>query len=205
MKNWIAHLRRILIPSSVMALPLSFMAFAAPAALAATYNQYCNSVGVCINQYGGGPNVESSGMNHDNNAFNITRDVARCNDGLTTSSCPIAGNPANLPIVYVEDVNPSSPYESDCLGDYGDSSSDAAAGVNDECDTSSPNGGWGTVFVEGDGATGGCPSGTFALYDAHWSSSWSQRAGIYWAAGANHQVYLNTLSPYCLTRSSFSG
>src|ERR1700683_1121464 len=200
MKDWITRLRRLLIPSSVIALPLSFMAFAAPAALAATYDQFCES-GQCINQWGGGPNVMTSGTGHINNACQMILDTSRCNDGRSSSNCPVSGVPIGLQIVYLEDVNPSSPYIGECLGDYGNSSTDTNAGVNNPCD---PGGGWGTVFLYAPGTNGNCTGSAFNLFNVHWSSSWSNRVGISWPDGLNNQIVLNTPSPKCLTESTFN-
>ncbi len=200
MKDWILRPGRLMFQSVILVVTLSFV-FASPMALAATYDQFCES-GQCINQWGGGPNVMTSGTGHINNAFQMILDTSRCNAGLTSSNCPISGNPIGLEIVYLEDVNPSSPYLGDCVGDYGNSSTNTNAGVNDACD---PGGGWGTVFVFAPGTNGDCTSPAFALYNAHWSSTWPNREGISWPNGLNQQVALNALAPIkCITESTFN-
>jgi hypothetical protein len=204
MKDWIMRQGSQIRKSPYMAalvVPLLIL-FAAPVAQAASGTQFCTGIGSgsCLNMWNGGPSVKSYGPNVANNDLQQVTDVWRCNGGYTTSSCPIAGNPANLLIVNFVDHNPNSPYYRDCIGDANDSSSNASVGVVDPCDNGGANGGWGTVYVQ---YGQGCPNGAQAYYNAHWSSSWSSRAGLGWS-GSGQQAYNNTYPLTCGYGTSFS-
>lgn len=76
-----------------------------------------------------------------------------------------------------------------CIGDYGNSSSDARAGFDDCSSTDVP---WGAdVVVE---SSASCPNGWVALYDKHW--------GGYVSGGTTNgaAVYLNSASIACWDR-----
>lgn len=206
MKDWRVHhtryhVQNLFIIVVLIVVPLLVL-FAAPVAEAQGGGlQWCGSGNTCLNQWGGGPDVKSYGPNVANDAWVVEQDPWRCNKGVSTSTCPINGNPSGLPVVYIMDNNFSSPYYGDCIGDYGNSQTDARAGVSSSCDSGGANGGWGTVFLNVTG--NGCPSGSSVFYNAHWSTNWSNSGagGIYWASGSGNQVYLNTRSPLCLFSS----
>ncbi len=124
-------------------------------------------------------------------------DIWRCDHGVSTITCPIQAGPAGYPVAFILNDNPSSPYYGDCLGDLGNSSTDAAAGTNDKCDNNGPNGGWGTVFL-----ITPCGNGSYMYWNGHWSPSWTLARGIQ-VSGTGNQAYLNSASLSCLFNTQY--
>jgi hypothetical protein len=180
---------------------------AQPYQLKAQHDPYelCNpdsSPTQCLNNWNNGPAVESYGPDTTNDAFGTYVDTYRCNDGHTTSSCPIKGNPSGLQIVQVHNEDPNSLYYGQCVGDANNSPTNARAYDNDACDNGGANGGWGTVFVY---YPDSCPDNGIGYVNVHWNSTWSTLAGIGWAGnGYGYQAYLNTVTAFCLVTLQFA-
>ena len=77
------------------------------------YNQYCDSGGYCLNGWGGGPYVNAYTMNVVNNDFEAFQNSSGYENIVFT------GGPSN--------------YTGQCVSDYGNSSSDARAGLDGQC------------------------------------------------------------------------
>jgi hypothetical protein len=119
-----------------------------PAAYAQTGNTYCADIepgAECLNAWGGGPEVNVyNGVSADYNLFEIYSE--------------------NSGAVQIIDSD-GGPYDGACIGDYGNSSTDARAGL-DPCGARNGSGaGWGTIMQE---ETAECPSGSVAFHDNHW-------------------------------------
>jgi hypothetical protein len=144
-----------------------------------------HSVTKCLNAWNGGPEVADYSPNVPNDAFNFYRDEDACNDGYTTTNCPISGVPTGLEIVYFPYAGGGT-YNGDCIADYGGSSGDAAAGL-------AGCGAYGYLFVQQSTSCG------ISFISDHWSSSWSTRVGLGFALnGLNgNQAYLNNDTVNC--------
>ncbi len=196
-------LRKILlIIAAATLLTGSAVAAAGPAA-ASTYNEYCGfGTNECLNNWGGGSPVKTYTPDTVNNAFQAYVDTYRCNKGHTSANCPISGVPSGLQIVQIHNTDPDSPFDGDCIGDNGNSSSDAKAADNLACDNGGANGGWGTVFVY---FADSCPGDSIGFVNAHWASNWAAQAGLNSAndlTGSGSQVYLNAPAA-CFTPLGF--
>lgn len=131
-----------------------------------TQNQYCNG-GYCLNGWNGGPEVNAYTVNHVNNNFSVFRDPGTAYDFIE----------------YTGDGN----YKDQCIGDYGDSSSDARAGLSGFC--SSGQIAWGAIFKLK--ACGNGDSG-WAFKNVHWGG---------WLTPNSHSdgspFYLNSATETC--------
>jgi hypothetical protein len=112
------------------------------------YDYYCTAgqgdVG-CLNAWGGGPSVKvetDSGPGIQNNRFQVL---------------PV-GN-GNYQIQFIG----GGTYNNDCIGDDGNISGNAAAGLV-PCNTHTAAG-WGTIFRDRSNL---CKGGLVAYYDSHW-------------------------------------
>lgn len=153
--------------------PLAFVA--SPALAAGSGNQWCISNGTytylitCANAWSGGPAVDSY-------------DASSLNNDFTLIEAPGTSNWA------LEDTDGGA-YSGYCLGDYGNSSSDARAGL-----VACPNvntgstGGWGSNFhlysCEGSNGYSG-----YYFYNNHWGEYLSPSGS--WDNG--DAMYLNTV------------
>jgi hypothetical protein len=164
------------------------------------YDQ-CGPARYCINDWNGGTDIKSYAYNGGavgNNKFSIFQDLNECNHGLTTSSCPWAGTPSGLPIVVFMLENGGT-YNGYCIGDNGNSSTNASSGVVG-CPSGSGTGGWGDNFIAVSPSIAGCSSGYSAFYNLHWNSSWSTlNVGLGTANGNGDQIYNNSDPAQCLT------
>lgn len=141
-------------------------------------NQYCitDSPYMCLNAWGGGPriNVWNYGGTGNNDFY-----VGTLSNG--NNYIMVTGN------------NKSYGY---CIGDYGNSSSNASAAI-DDCPTNSSSGGWGTNFRMGTCSTGNGKVG-YTFYNIHWNG-YLKPGG----AAAGKYFYLNGPGGsqiYCFTK-----
>lgn len=139
---------------------------AAHAASAA--HQYCVSGAYCLNAWNGGPavNVYSTGV--QNNDF-----YAFYNSGTGYYNIAFIGG---------------GTYDGDCVSDYGNSSSDARAGLDGNCQLGSIA--WGANFMEDDN----CGAGAVGFQNVHWGG-WLAPAGN----ADGDAFYLNNGSEHCFS------
>jgi hypothetical protein len=141
----------------------------------------------CLNAWSGGPLVKTEDPGTSNENFTIERVAGRCAAGsqLTTSGCPIAGIPAGFLIVQIR-------HGSQCVDDLNGSSTDAHVGSTGTCNNvnTGQGGSFGTIYVYG---TPGCPTSSFPLWSAKWSTSWPNSMGglNYNGGGPGQQFWQN--------------
>lgn len=178
-------MRKLAIVLAILGMMLG-IGFTAIPAHATGGTSWCNNASppsavTCLNAWYGGPLVKSFAPGVANDNFNYYQDTGACNAGLTSTNCPISGVPSNLEIIKVT-FQGSGVYQGDCVGDYLNSQTNAAAGLG-SCSN------WGTTIVVD---TTSCASGTYFLVDAHFSTNWSSRVGIGWQGDGNgQQIYLD--------------
>jgi hypothetical protein len=143
-------------------------------ASAATYQVYCSipngTTFACLNAWAGGPDVkveESDSSAIQNNHFQV---LAEGND---TYQIQFVGGGA---------------YNNDCIGDEGDTSGNAAAGLV-PCNTMQSGPGWGTIFEETSSTCGAL----IAFHNRHWNGYLGPIDG--YVTGS--RFYLNKPSPVC--------
>jgi hypothetical protein len=102
--------------------------------------QYCDGGGYCLNAWNEGPQVNAYTETHVNNNFSAFAN----HDGYET----------------IEYLGPG-PYVHECISDYGNSSGDARAGLNQYCDSGQIA--WGANFT-----VEGCGNSTYAFKNVHW-------------------------------------
>jgi hypothetical protein len=127
----------------------------------------------CLNAWNGGPGVNtySPGVSHE--YFEYV--------GVSK------GGTSYIEIKYVPTGT--------CVGDAGNSESNARAVMNDPC--GNPNtgagAGWGTLFTQ---LVGSCPNGTY-MRNVHWNGGYLSYAN--WPQQSNNLAwYLNTQAGYCM-------
>ena len=104
--------------------------------------QYCaTSSGGCMNAWNEGPYVNAYAATHVNNNFSAFANP----DGYET----------------IEYLGPG-PHIHQCISDYGDSSTDARAGLSGYCDSGDIS--WGANFT-----VQGCGNNTYAFRNVHWN------------------------------------
>ncbi len=164
---------RIIAMVAACLLAIGFGSFlTANPAFAADRTQYCYGP-YCLNAWNGGPevNVYSPGVN--NNSFD-----AFFSEGTGYWNIQFLGG---------------GRYNEDCIGDLGNNSHDARAGLYSDC--AAGNVAWGANFTA---ETQNCSSGDIAFHDNHWGG-WLAPAGL----GDGDAFYLNNPDEYCFTGSSF--
>jgi hypothetical protein len=163
------------------------------------YN-FCGTTGYCLNDWNGGADIKSYAYGTGgvtNNKFSIFEDTNECNGGVTTSSCPWKGTPAGL-FIIVYMVENGGTYNGWCIGDYGDSSTNASSGVVG-CPSGSNTGGWGSNFIATTPTLSGCPTDYSSVISLHWNSSWSATdVGLGSPSSNGEQIYNNSDPPTCL-------
>lgn len=158
-------------------------------------NQICiiTPYNSCMNAWSGGPLVKDYSCCTSNDAFVLLRDTTRCNNGYSTANCPIAGIPAGFEIVVVQ-YQGGGTYNNDYVGDNNNDQFDAKAGLVGY-------GGWGWDQILSYGV---CTNNNWQLTNVHWTTNWSNRAGVYWVYTSNgNQAYLNDHTLLCLNNSTF--
>jgi hypothetical protein len=148
-----------------------------PASAQAGGDQFCYAGSYCLNAWNGGPeiNVYTPGVN---------------NDSFTTIQ-----NSAGYWNFQFTNIEGSS--YGDCIGDYGNSSTDARAGLDSDC----ANGDipWGANFTA---VTQNCPGGEEAYHNVHWGG---------WLAPSTTGLedgdpfYLNNADEFCYSETFFVG
>lgn len=147
---------------------------------AGTYNSYC------MNAWFGGPPVYVwHGARTTNEYYNWSVAHDWCNNGLSTSTCPINGNPSGKYVARIVDLDTGL-----CVGDAGNNPSSAYAG---EIGCS----GYGTIYLVL-GSTADCYNGSLAFYNNHWSNGWSSPRGFWWPLSYGSQAILDAAQPDCL-------
>jgi hypothetical protein len=164
--------RRIVGPAAVLLtlglgpLLMANPAYAGNGTQAGNSLQWCLSSNQCINAWFGGPQVNTYTPNVANNDFRAINDA----DNMT--ALQFQGN-------------------GECIGDYGNSSTNARAGLNNNCAGGTVA--WGTNLQAST-----CPGGV-EFYDLHWKGY----LGPATTSGNGVAFYLNKPTPYCFTPSSF--
>lgn len=158
---------RILVVCAVLISAIGFGIGSGGAAYAQNgYNQYCNG-GYCLNGWNGGPYVNAYHMNVVNNDFFAFRNSSGYEN-----------------IAYTGPGN----YTSRCVSDYGNSPSDARAGLSGQCQSGQIA--WGANFQLKACSTGG-HSG-WAFKNVHWGG---------WLTPNSHSngspFYLNSATETC--------
>jgi hypothetical protein len=126
--------------------------------------QYCDSGGYCMNAWNEGPYVNAYTETHVNNNFSAFANP----DGYET----------------IEYLGPG-PHQHQCISDYGNSSTDARAGLSGYCDSGQIS--WGANFT-----VQGCGNNTYAFKNLHW--------GGYLTPNSNSNgspFYLNSATRTC--------
>lgn len=174
--GWFRGLRRsrILVSGAglFLAVGLAVIALAGPAAPAyasGSREQFCDG-SQCVNAWGGGPDVNTYTPGASNNFFYEIITYTG-NYGLQ-----YAGSGAN---------------SGDCVGDWGNSSTDARAGLYSNCGDTQPA--WGANLREV-----GCSNGGEAFYDIHWKGYLGPKT-----TGNGVAFYLNKPTPYCFQITLF--
>jgi hypothetical protein len=165
---------RIAAITSAIVMSLGFaLTFGSSTALAAgSGSQFCTGLAnrSCLNQWNGGSNVNVYSRGVVNNDFTLNYE-GNGNYSLSNSN---GGHSDGL-----------------CIGDYGNSSSNATAGL-DQCPSPGNGGGWGTNFhVSNCTAIDGGPG--FEFKNNHWPNGW---LGPQSDTNGAH-FYLNKPTSYC--------
>jgi hypothetical protein len=130
--------------------------------------QYCSTGTSCLNSWNGGPEVNAYSLGDAaNNSFDAVLDE----------------NTQSWNIQFVGSGN----YKADCIGDLGNNSQDARAGLYSDCKTGTVA--WGANFMRD---TSACPPGQMAFRNNHWGG-WLGPSGL----TAGDVFYLNQASIVC--------
>jgi hypothetical protein len=151
----------------------TFAVLPAVAAHAASGEQWCTQGSLCLNGWNGGPEVNVESKNAGNNDFIL----------LTN------GNYVNITFAAGD-----GQYKLDCVGDFGNLSTDARAGLVGGCGGSGV--GWGGNFTpiscSNSYGTG------YEFKNAHWTNGYLAPSN----SANGSAFYLNTGTPYCYIESS---
>jgi hypothetical protein len=129
----------------------------------------------CLNAWNNGPEVNAYAEGYNNDTF-----VAEITGTLTDGT-----------YVYGIQYGGGGNYNNDCVGDLGNSSTDARAGLYSNCTVG--NVAWGANFTVDDGGPGAyCPTGTVGFHNSHWDG-WLAPA----SSGNGAAFYLNSGVEYC--------
>src|SRR5579875_1199153 len=154
----------------------------------------------CLNDWNGGSSIKGYAYDNGtiaNSKVGVYLNTYACNGGYTTSSCPWAGTPSGYPIVVIEIMN--GLHNGSCVGDYGNSSSDAAAGIVGCPSSGSTGGGWGDQFIATTFTGNASCVNSNGYINIHWNSSWSPSdVGLGGLNGNGSQVYVNSDPDSCL-------
>ena len=115
---------------------------------AATEYEYC-ATNACLNAWNGGPEI---------NVYPLSQGIANSHFIAVTNT--ISGY-TNIQFVG----NSNSSYNDDCIGDLGNSSTDARAGLYSNCEAGTVA--WGANFVE---TSQFCPGSEVSFYNVHWQA-----------------------------------
>lgn len=137
-------------------------------AYASSGTQYCDG-SQCLNAWNGGPAVNTFTPNVSNNDFHTTSD----SDGGTALQFQGSGS-----------------FFGACIGDFGNSSTNARAGLDDNC-------AGGTVPWGANLQASTCPGG-IEFKDIHWNG-WLGPA----TTGNGVAFFLNKPTPYCFAFTAF--
>jgi len=167
--------RRILVVlgASILAISLGFGG--REVAYAQSGTAFCGYTNECMNAWGGGPNI------------NVNNGVT-ANDYFAVSQ---SGNDYNI---YFTGSS-SSPYALDCIGDAGNSPTDARAALSQGNGQICPTAPWGGVFTERLCLLPNATAGV-AFYDTHWKGYLGPASG-----GNGAAFYLNSTNPICFDLS----
>jgi hypothetical protein len=171
----------------IAAMLMAGLTWGANVAFAGTGQQYCNPFGECMNSWNGNPSgyVKTYGYSTYNNDFTVLATSTPCNHGLTTSTCPGNGIPANVQIDVIQVSGGSQdPGEGTCIMDYANNQYDAHAGTGSSCTGSV---GWGAYVIEEDATGNPNCTGDVLFYDIHWNGYF-----VWPADGNGNSVYLNS-------------
>jgi hypothetical protein len=157
---------RILAILGVLTLAMGFGIASGGAAFASTPNQYCTQFDACLNAWNGGPYVNAYHENVINNNFYVFKN----SQGYWN-------------IEYVGDGN----YKNQCIGDYGNGSGDARAGLYGDCAS-------GVIAYGANFRLATCPDGLgYAFEDVHWTDGWLTPN----SNSAGSPFYLNSATVTC--------
>lgn len=191
-------MRRIALIAASVFLSLGFvLGFGIQQAEAASGNQWCDTLGYCLNAWSGGPFVKSYGYSsngNDDNAFTIVG-TTYCNGGYTTSTCPGDGIPSGWPIVEIEYTGGGS-WNGRYIGDAYNESNRADSSLD-------VYNGYGTIFVQITYTPCGVNQGTWDVFaDTHWSGVEGGIRYLAWTQNSNDgngfTVYLNNVLGQCI-------
>ena len=172
--NGLRRLRRsrflVTVAGVSLTVGLAVIAQAGPAApaYASSRTQYCAGT-QCLNAWNGGPAVNTFTPNVSNNDFQAIND----SDNQTALQFQGSGS-----------------FFGACIGDYGNSSTDARAGLDDNC-------AGGVVPWGGNLQASTCPGG-IEFKDLHWNGYLGPAT-----TGNGVAFYLNKPTPYCFALTSF--
>lgn len=155
----------------------------------------------CLNDWNGGASIKAYAYNNGtivNNKVGVFLNTYACNSGYTTTSCPWAGTPAGYPVVVIEVMN--GKHNGWCIGDYGNSSTNASSGIVGCPSSGSPGGGWGDQFILTTFTGVSSCVNSNAFINIHWNpGGWSPSdVGLGGVTGNGSQVYNNTDPDECL-------
>src|SRR5260370_16324582 len=124
-------------------------------------DEWCDvaQVSTCMNARNGGPILQDWYSNVANNSFGLYS-VNRCNGGLSSTNCPISGNPVGWTIAQFQD-----PTLGTCVDDANGNSGSANAYVNGTCNGSNRYGGH-YVTLSLRYPAPGCPVGFDLFYQS---------------------------------------
>jgi hypothetical protein len=148
---------------------------AAPSFAQAGGDQFCFSTSYCINAWNGGPYIDVYGPNVANNVFSLVQN----------------GNYWDLQF-----TNTASGSYGECIGDYGNSSTNARAALDSD-DCAAGQIAWGANFTT---PTAGCPPGEFALRNVHWGGYLGPSTS---GLGNGDAFYLNNADEFCYNETFF--
>jgi hypothetical protein len=166
-----------------------------PAARALSTGQVCNiqaNPDTCANDWNEGPSWKTYTENVANNEVSVEK-VDRCNDGYSSTNCPVSGNPSGLLLYQIEYVGPGA--ESGlCMATASNGYADFGT-----CNNSSGSGGAnGTIF---EAFNDGCASGSNVAANVYWNNAnggWF-RAAMNWSADVDGTgVDLDSSYPMCV-------
>lgn len=169
------------------------------AASAAPSTQICNDPGnYCLNAWNGGPWIKTYTTGVGNNYFYVQQLTGMCNNGRSTSSCPLSGQ-LNIPGLVIYQIRYGNEYAGsydNCLADDGAKDGQTAFGY---CNGLNGTGGSdGTIFLAYN-PNGTCPSGSNRSLSREWTDTYRNDTYLFFNNGDGNPVMdQNVGSGLCL-------
>ncbi|MBV9382471.1 MAG: hypothetical protein JO242_17620 [Streptosporangiaceae bacterium] len=188
------RIRILVIPAMALMAVLGALgpASAAPAhgiqaaSAASPPTEICAATTACFNAWSGGPWIKTYAAGAGNDYFYVQQLTRMCNNGVSTSSCPLSGN-LNIPGLFIYQIRYGNEYAGgydNCLADDGAKDGQTAFGYCQ--DVNGTGGSYGTIYLA---YPAGCPSGSNVGISREWTDYYGAYYGISFQAGNGNPVY----------------